>query len=310
MLHHIVGKIAGSILAATILHGMTYKVEVVLLIYIERWNCPMAFGVFGLLFHIEHLVVLVQHDNTCALQFLYGWLVVADDARCAFCLGILHKVTEREEQQVVGCYNKEVIVYLQFVHGKEEVANSTESGVVGLCAIIDDSDGFGIGLLVFPLVEDVGKLVVGDDDVLVDVGNGIDVIKHTSQDSIVAYLKQRFGKVLCQFAKASGVTCCYYDILHCGLISTEYVSCIYFILTITEALVEAVGDDGICLSLELGEVVNNEAAEEGAAVFNGWLIDDNVGSLGLDALHDALYGRLAEVVGVGLHGQAIETDGD
>lgn len=34
MLHHIVGKIAGSVLAATILHGMADKVEVVLLIYI------------------------------------------------------------------------------------------------------------------------------------------------------------------------------------------------------------------------------------------------------------------------------------
>ena len=244
MLHHIVGKIAGSVLAATVLHGMADKVEVVLLIYIERWNSPMALGVFGLLFHIKHLVVLVQYDNTCALQFIDGWLVVADDARRAFCLGKIHKVTEREEQQVVGCYDKEVIVYLQFVHGKEEIADSTESGVVGLRAIIDDGDGFCIGLLVFPLVEDVGKLVVGDDDVLIDVGNGIDVIKHTSQDSVVAYLQQRLGKVLCQFAKASGVTCCYYYILHYGLISTEYVSCIYFILNITEALVEAVGDDG------------------------------------------------------------------
>ena len=136
MLHHIVGQIAGSVLAATVLHGIADKVEVVFLIYIKRWNCPMALGVFGLLFHIEHLVVLVQHDNTCALQFLDGRLVVADDARCAFCLGILHEVTEGEEQQVVGGYDKEVIVYLQFVHGKEEVADSTESGVVGLCAII------------------------------------------------------------------------------------------------------------------------------------------------------------------------------
>ena len=308
MLHHIVGKIAGSVLAATVLHGMADKVEVVFLIYIERWNCPMALGVFGLLFHIEHLVVLIQYYNTCALQFIDGWLVVADDARRAFCLGILHKVTEREEQQVVGCYDKEVIVYLQFVHGKEEVANSTESGVVGLCAIIDDGDGFGIGLLVFPLVEDVGKLVVGDDDVLIDVGNGINVIKHTSQDSVVAYLKQRLGKILCQFAEASGVTCCYYDILHCGLISTEYISCIYFILNITEALIEAVGDNGIGLCLELGEVIDYEATEEGTAIFEGWLIDDNIGSLSLDALHDALNGRLTEVVGVGFHRQTIEAD--
>ena len=72
----------------------------------------MALWVLGLLFHIEHLVVFVQYDNTCALQFLYGWLVVADDARSDFCFCILHEVTEGKEQQVVGSYDKEIIVYL------------------------------------------------------------------------------------------------------------------------------------------------------------------------------------------------------
>ena len=71
----------------------------------------------------------------------------------------------------------------------------------------------------------------------------------------------------------------------------------------------AVGYDGICLRLKLGEVVDNEAAEEGAAVLEGRLIDDDVGALSLDTCHNALDGGLAEVVGVGLHRQAIETDG-
>ena len=65
------------------------------------------------------------------------------------------------------------------------------------------------------------------------------------------------------------------------LIPTEYVSGIYFLFYVTKALVEAVGDDGIGLSLELVKVVDNEAAEEGAAVFEGWLVDDDVGSLAL-----------------------------
>ena len=95
-----------------------------------------------------------------------------------------------------------------------------------------------------------------------------------------------------------------------ALISSEDVSCIDLILYIIKAGIIAVGYDGIGLCLELGKIIDYEAAEESAAIFKGWLIDDDIGSLSLDALHDALYGRLAEVVGVGFHGQAIEADGD
>ena len=42
--------------------------------------------------------------------------------------------------------------------------------------------------------------------------------------------------------------------------------------------------------------------------FRAWFIDDNRRTLGLDALHHTLNGALAEVVGVGLHGQAIHTN--
>ncbi len=58
-------------------------------------------------------------------------------------------------------------------------------------------------------------------------------------------------------------------------------------------------------ALEVGEVVDDAAAEEGGAVSKGRLVDDDLGAFGLDALHHALDGRLAEVVGVGLHGQAV-----
>ena len=50
--------------------------------------------------------------------------------------------------------------------------------------------------------------------------------------------------------------------------------------------------------------------EEGCSIFEGWLVNNDIGAFGLDALHDALDGALAEVVGVGLHRQAIDTDGD
>lgn len=95
-----------------------------------------------------------------------------------------------------------------------------------------------------------------------------------------------------------------------NLIPSEDVSCINLILYIVETLIIAVGNDGMALCLELGEVIDYETAEEGASVFKSWLINDNIGTLGLDTLHDALNGRLAEVVGTRFHGQAIEADGD
>ena len=92
------------------------------------------------------------------------------------------------------------------------------------------------------------------------------------------------------------------------LISLENVPCIYLVFHVIQAGIIAVGDDGGGLPLERIEVVNNFAAEEGVAVRQSWLIDDNRCTLGLDALHNALDGRLAEVVGVALHRQAVHAD--
>ena len=61
-----------------------------------------------------------------------------------------------------------------------------------------------------------------------------------------------------------------------NLIPSEDVSCINLILYIVETRIIAVGDDGIGLSLELGEVVDYETAEECASVFKSWLVDDDI----------------------------------
>ena len=61
-------------------------------------------------------------------------------------------------------------------------------------------------------------------------------------------------------------------------------------------------------ALEFGEVVDHARAEEGGAVLERRLVDDHSGTLGLDAFHHALDRRLAEVVTVGLHGQAVDPD--
>lgn len=75
-------------------------------------------------------------------------------------------------------------------------------------------------------------------------------------------------------------------------------------------MVVAVGYDGAAFFLEGIEVIDYPAAEEGASVFQGGFIDDDVRPFGFDPLHDALDGALAEVIGVGLHGEPVHADGD
>ena len=56
------------------------------------------------------------------------------------------------------------------------------------------------------------------------------------------------------------------------------------------------------------QVILYSTTEEGATLLQCWLINDHLCTLCLDTLHEALNGRLAEVVGIGFHRQAIDTD--
>ena len=82
------------------------------------------------------------------------------------------------------------------------------------------------------------------------------------------------------------------------LVSSENIPRIDLVLYIIQTSIIAVGDDGVALCLEGFEVVLYPTAEECAALFQGRLIDDDLCTLCLDALHDTLDGRLAEVVAV------------
>ena len=83
-----------------------------------------------------------------------------------------------------------------------------------------------------------------------------------------------------------------------NLVSSKYISCINLILHIIQTSIVTVGDDGMALCLEGFEVVLYSATEEGATLFQGWLVDDYLSTLCLDTLHDALNGGLAEVIAV------------
>ena len=94
----------------------------------------------------------------------------------------------------------------------------------------------------------------------------------------------------------------------CCLVPAEQVTGVDLVLYVIEARVITVRDNGMRALLELIKVVDHFGAKEGRTVFERGFIDDNRRPLGLDALHHTLNGALAEVVGVGLHGQAIHTN--
>ena len=81
-----------------------------------------------------------------------------------------------------------------------------------------------------------------------------------------------------------------------NLIPPENIPRVHLLGHVVQARVIAVGYDGLRLGLERGEVIDHAAAEEEHAVLEGRLIDYHLGALGLDALHDALDGALAEIV--------------
>lgn len=92
------------------------------------------------------------------------------------------------------------------------------------------------------------------------------------------------------------------------LIPFKQIPSVYFLRDIIQSRVVAVGDDGGGAGLESSEVVDDLGAKEGGAVGEGGFVDDHGGTLGLNPLHDALNGGLAEVVRVSLHRQAEDAD--
>ena len=93
-----------------------------------------------------------------------------------------------------------------------------------------------------------------------------------------------------------------------SLIPLEDISCIYFVYNVVKTTVVTICYYTITLLLECIKIINYSRAEERFAIGNRGFEDDDLGTFGLDALHDALDGTLAEVIAVGLHGEAVDTN--
>ena len=83
-----------------------------------------------------------------------------------------------------------------------------------------------------------------------------------------------------------------------SLVSSENVASVYLLHYVIQASIISVSNDSMALRFELLQVINNFAAEECCAVFQCWFVDNNFCTLCLYALHDALNGRLPEIVAI------------
>ena len=89
------------------------------------------------------------------------------------------------------------------------------------------------------------------------------------------------------------------------LIPLKQIPRVHPVRNVRELVAPAVGHDHVALCLEGLQVVRDLGPEELRRVQRG-LVYHHGHALGLHALHDALDGARAEVVGVGLHRQAVD----
>lgn len=89
------------------------------------------------------------------------------------------------------------------------------------------------------------------------------------------------------------------------LVPLKQIPRVHLVRHVREVVAPAVGDDHVAAGLEGLQVVGHLGAEELRRIQRG-LVDHHGHALGLHALHDALDRARAEVVGVGLHRQAVD----
>lgn len=91
------------------------------------------------------------------------------------------------------------------------------------------------------------------------------------------------------------------------LIAAEEVAGVDLLRDVGEVVGPAVGDDHVAAGLERLEVSRHLGTEELVPLVGG-LVDDHRNTLCLDALHNALDGARAKVIGTALHSKAVDTD--
>lgn len=93
------------------------------------------------------------------------------------------------------------------------------------------------------------------------------------------------------------------------LIPVVEIPCIYLVPYIGQFIGIAVRHDAVAFIRKFFEIFQHPGAEE-LLFFQGGFINDNRGSFCLETFHNALDGALAEIIGIGFHGQAEDAYGN
>ena len=143
-------------------------------------------------------------------------MVTHDDTRLLL-LEEVDEAAEREVEQIVGGKHHHIVVDALLVESQEQVAHCPESRFVGRCPVVDDDNRLGAGLLHSlrgPITKYLGKLMIGHQNVFIDVVDAVEVVEHTVEDGTLPDRQQRLRKVLGERIKARGISCCNDYVFH------------------------------------------------------------------------------------------------
>ncbi len=118
------------------------------------------------------------------------------------------KTREGEVQQVVPCQDEQVLVEVKRVYGKEDIFHCSKPvGIVGR-TVIENDDRMGKRAALFPSSEVIIELVVGDNHILPDPFDAIDIREEPVKDGPSLYIQEGLGKVLGQRIKPGCIAGC------------------------------------------------------------------------------------------------------
>ena len=118
------------------------------------------------------------------------------------------KTGEGEVKKVVTRQNEQVLVDFLLFDGEEDVLHRPEPvGVVGR-AVIEDDDRMGKRAALFPSSEVIIELVVGDNHILLNPFDAINIREEPVKDGPSLYIQEGLGKVLGQRIKPGCIAGC------------------------------------------------------------------------------------------------------
>ena len=180
-------------------------------------------------------------------------------------------------------------------------------GVEGLHAGLEQADAAVVAEL-RDAAREVGHVFVGV------------VVEHGRQDLEAGrFVERDLGAVVAEHecdglaevavggvADERGTGVCFFsnDHVYALSVDSEQIASIDFFRDIFQVFIPAIRENDVALFLELVQVADDAAVEEGN-LLHARFVDDQLNAFSLQAFHDALNGGLPEIVGAGLHREPV-----